>query len=232
MNAERPFPHRLCLALSAIACLLLIAGSAPSTADDGQGLEEPSTDLVFPLEISHPDLEQPLALTGVGVRKKLFFKVYALGLYVDPAAVRDGLSRWAGRSADRLREDDAIYEALRDLPGHRLVVMRFVRDVGASRMREAMEDALTESDVPAEDPAGSRFLRLWNEPISDGERVALLFGPEGRVAVSRDSRSIGEVRSPAVSRALLTTWLGPDPVSDDIREGVVARLPELLPAAD
>jgi hypothetical protein len=232
MNVARPFPHRPYPLLVAIACLLLVAGSAVSTAEEGPGLEEPSTDLVFPLETSPSDLEQPLVLTGVGVRKKLFFKVYALGLYVDPGAVRDGLSRWNGRSSEQLEEDDGVYQALMDLPGHRLVVMRFVRDVGASSMREAMEDALTAGNVALNDPAGSRFLKLWDEPIADGERVALLFGPEGRVAVSRDSRAVGEVRSHEVSRALLATWLGPDPVSDDIREGAVARLPQLLSAAD
>jgi hypothetical protein len=230
MSRARRFPRQapavrpwLCLLLA-----LLVGAPASAGAAEPSGLEEPATDLVFPLETSHPDVDDPLALTGVGVRKKLFFKVYALGMYADAAALGEALAPWAGRSAEELRSDDGLYRALLEASADRLVVMRFVRDVGASSMRDALEDALERGAIPANDPDRQAFLDLWDRTIADGEQVSLLFAADGRLVVRRDGKLVGEVVSARVSRAVLASWLGPDPVSDAIREGVVQRIPELL----
>jgi hypothetical protein len=230
MSASRrsclPSPTSVLLT-AAVLVPLVLAGSFVTASDD-PGLQEPSTDLVFPLERPHPRAEAPLTLTGVGVRKKLFFKVYAMGLYVDAERIREALAPWKGQSAERLVEDEGIYRALLDADADRLVVMRFVRDVGAESMRDALADALERGSVPANDPAREAFLALWTETLADGEEVTLLFGADGRIVVRRDGRAVGEVDSPRVSRSVLASWLGTDPVSDDIREGVLARMPRLL----
>lgn len=229
MNELPPRPALRWITLAvALGCLALTGTTAPADDDSPGGFEEPSTGLVFPLERSAPGSERPLALAGAGVRKKLFFKVYALGLYLDDEAASRELEAWSGRPAAELEDDPELYRALIGLSGQRLAVLRFVREVSASRMRDAMLDALTAGSVPANDPHARRFLGLWKKPIEEGETVSLLFTEEGLVRLARDGTVIGELISPRVAEALLTAWLGQDPVSETVRDGVVARLPHVI----
>lgn len=197
-----------------LACALALPAAAEAPGTDAAGLTEPSTGEVFPLVTGHPDGEGELALTGAGVRKKLWIKVYALGFYVAPTA------------GPALREASDVHEALLDLPADRMVVMRFVRNVDGESMHDALAEAM-DRGAPKDDPARQAFLDLWHDEIEDGEEVSLLFGAAGRLAVYRDGALRGEVNSGPVARAVLASWLGDDPVSDAIKDGVVQRIPEL-----
>ncbi len=209
------------------AATLLTAGLATPLA--AEGLVEEATGVSFALERPAPgDGSRTLALTGVGLRKKaLFFKVYAFGLYVDPQAMREHLTRFAGRTADALRSDPSFYDALASLPGERLCVMHFVRKVGADAMREAL-DASLDATVARDDPARAAFGALWTEEIAKGEEVAIDIGVDGVVTVYRDGRKVGAVESADIGRALMLSWVGPEAVSTDIKQGVAERIPAIL----
>ena len=209
------------------AATMLAAGTATPLA--ATGLVEEATGVSFALERPAPgDASETLALTGVGLRKKaLFFKVYAFGLYVDPQAAREHLAGFAGRTADALRSDPAFYDALVGLPGERLCVMHFVRNVGADAMREAL-DASLDATVAKDDPARAAFGALWTEKIAKGEEVAIDIGADGVVTVYRDGRKVGSVESAAIGRALMLSWVGPEAVSADIKQGIAERIPAIL----
>jgi hypothetical protein len=211
-----------------LLALVALVGGVPAEA--AETVRESSTDVEFPVERHVAGSERPLALTGTGVRKKLFFKVYGFAFYVEPEIARRHLREFAGRPAEQLKGTKAVYDMLIELPAPRLVVMHFVRDVDGESMRDALASSL--EPVPDGHPAKERFLGLWKEPIPSGTEVALLFDPGGEVLVLRDGQELGIVRSEALATALLRTWLGPEPISWDIREGAVERLPEVLAGAD
>lgn len=210
-----------CGAAAAIAVL----GAA--AAQEGQ-IKEKSTGVGFDATRSVPGLGGPLALTGTGVRKKFgIAKVYAFALYVDAAAAKSGLSIWSGKPAEALAGDAAVYRALTDLKGDRAGVLHFVRDVDAGAMRDAMSEAMDRGMKP-DDPARKAFLALWTDPIKEDEEVVLAFSAAGTVSLVRGEKVVGTVDSQALASSLLQSWLGPEPVSEDIQRGVVARLPGLL----
>src|SRR5580765_3560035 len=119
-----------------IASLLLFA----SVALQGSATEvtEPNTKVKFPVEL------QAQALTGTGVRTRTIakVKVYAFGLYVDPAGARSALAAWRGKKASDLWDDQAFYDVL--TKGSFPMTLRLVmtRDVGGEQMGEALSDAL------------------------------------------------------------------------------------------
>lgn len=207
------------------AAVIALLGAA---AAQGGQVKERSTGVGFDALRSFPGAGGPLALTGTGVRKKFgIAKVYAFAFYVDPGVAKSGLAAWSGKPAEDLAKDAALYRALNGLKGDRAGVLHFVRDVDASAMRDAMSEAM-DRGMPTDDPARKAFLALWTDAIKTGEEVVLTFSPAGAVSLVRGDKTIGTVASPALASSLLQSWLGPDPVSDDIQRGVVARLPELL----
>lgn len=194
----------------------------------GETVEEDSTGVAFEVMTKSPAGDGDLALTGTGVRKKFgLAKVYGFGFYVDPAVAREALGAWKGKSAGALEDDATLREAMIDLEGDRLAVMAFVREVDGEKMQDALDDAM-DLGVEAGDPARRAFIDLWSETIEKGERVEILVSAEGVVSVFRKGKEVGSVESKDVGRALLLSWLGPDTVSRDIREGAVRRLPEIL----
>lgn len=220
-------PHVRVTVLVALFASLVLPSAALAAAPPP--VIEKATGTAFSVTRTAPGAAAELELTGTGVRTKLIFKVYALGFYVDPAVARQALSRWAGKPAADLRNDAAFYAALGDLAGDRLVIMHFVRDVDSSKMKEAMDEAM-DRGTPKTDPARAQFLALWTGEIKDGEDVGLLFGGDGKVTLIRGGKAVGAATSPAMARSILQSWLGPKPVSDDIRNGIAERFPEILKA--
>lgn len=214
--------------LSVLLALAALAAAPPlSSAAAAEVSVEPATGVAFAQTRSAPGAAAPLELTGVGVRTKLFFKVYAFGLYVDPEAARAALQRWTGHPAGSLAADAGLRQALVELPGDRVALLHFVMSVSDRKMREAMTEAM-DRGLPADDPARAAFLALWNAPIEKHEEVLLHFSGDGTVVLIRRGVSLGAVKSPLLARCLLQSWLGPDPVSEDIRRGVVSRIPLIL----
>ena len=217
----------LLLVLSAV--VLCLASPAPAAAGGSDTWKEPATGEAFPLTVTPPGGTTPLALTGGGVRTKVVFKVYAFGLYVDPAAAAKGLNAWAGKPADALRQDKEFYTALIDFPGDKLAAMKFVRDLEGAQIGDALDAAVART-LPTTDPARTQFRALWKDPIKKGHESWIVIRSGGEVSVVRGGTVVGTVDSKPLGRALLLAWFGPEPVSESIREGAVERIPELLAA--
>jgi hypothetical protein len=209
------------------ACVLAFAASAAAAPAGSDGWKEPATGEVFPLTVTPPGGSGPLALTGGGVRTKLVFKVYAFGLYVDPAAAAKGLAPFAGKPADALRQDKAFYSALIDFPGDKLAAMKFVRDLKGEQIGDALDSAVART-LPSGDPARTQFRALWNAPIKAGDETWIVIRSGGEVSVVRGGAVVGTVDSKPLGKALLLAWFGPEPVSESIREGAVERIPQIL----
>lgn len=219
------------------------AATPPATV--GETVAEPRSKVAFPVTLAPPGGGDPLALTGLGVRTRTIFavKVYAVGLYVDAAAARKPLARWAGRSAKELAADASFHEALLRDGFARSLRLVMTRDVDGDDLWKAFDDALgervRERALARGLRGGAEALETWRdqlavEELAKGTELVFTWLPGGRLVSRIGGKLRGEIRSPALCWALFDVYLGPEPVSGRIKRGLVRRFPELLapPPAD
>ena len=144
-----------------------------------------------------------LSLTGAGLRKRLFFQVYAIGLYVqDPKA--DPLSQ----------------------PGPKRVQIHMLRDVGAEQVIEALAEGLNANHSEAEAKAlEPRVKELGAIMAGIGEaKSGMVIGLDwtGRqTELTVAGKPAGAIQGEDFYRALLRIWLGEHPVQDDLKRALL-----------
>ena len=176
-------------------------------------------------------------LTGTGVRTRtmLKMKVYAFGLYVDPAGAKTALAAWAGKPAAELQRDNALYGKLleRGFPMTLRLVM--TRDVDGVTMAEAFDGQLRPRVVaaagrgmPGGEAALDRFRAFFSDRVTTGTELLFSCTPEGRFTTSVAGQPRPELESTALCWALFDVYLGAKPISADGKKTLVARLPAVL----
>ena len=145
-----------------------------------------------------------LALSGAGLRRRVFFQVYAIGLYVpDP-------------KADRIAQ-----------PGPKRVLIHMLRDVGAEQFSEALVEGIkanqSEAEAAALEPRIKQLAAIMNQvgEAKKGMAIALDWtGAETRVVI--DGKPAGQpIAGEDFYRALLRIWLGDKPVQDDLKKALL-----------
>src|SRR5262245_20184516 len=215
-----------------LASLLLAAATALQASE----FTEPNTQVKFPIELQAAAGPQLLGGAGVRTRTMLKVKVYAFGLYLDPAGARTALAPWRGKSAADLARDQSLYVEL--LKGAFPMTLRLVmtRDVGAERMSEAFNEVLGPRVAQAEQrgmtggaEALTRFRGFFSNELTKG--TELVFSRNGStLTVSIGGKQAGEIDNGALAWALYDVYLGTKPISEDGKKSVVSRLPEILGA--
>ena len=185
--------------------LLVLALAVPAHSD----VAEPRTGVLFPEKIGET------SLLGVGLRTKtiLKVKVYAVGLYVSDAALAGPLKGKTG--PDLYRE--LVWG---DFPKE--VHMRLVRDVSASQMQEAIRDALEKADKARTD----QFVSYFTD-IKTGESYVLRWTPGGTLETIAKGKPMPPIADKNFAGAVFGIWLGDEPVQEDIKQDLVARVPAL-----
>lgn len=194
--------------------LVLALGLAPAL--EAQELAEPQTGVRFPLT------SQDQTLLGLGLRvKKIAFvkvKVYVVALYVSDSALSGPLAAHRGRPASSELFRDLVWGDF-----DKRLVLRFVRDLGREQIQKAMREALADrSDAKALD----RFVSYFPE-LKVGQECVLHWVRGGTLAVTM----AGQERPPIAGRdfaaAVFGLYLGERPLQEDIKLGLVSRLPAL-----
>jgi hypothetical protein len=145
-----------------------------------------------------------LSLTGAGLRKRAFFQVYAIGLYVQD------------RKADPIGQ-----------PGPKRVQIHMLRDVGADRFNEALVEGIKENHSEGEAQALEPRVKLLAAIIGEvkearkGMRIALDWdGTATRVLI--DGKPAGSpIEGGDFYSALLRIWLGDKPVQEDLKRALL-----------
>jgi hypothetical protein len=144
-----------------------------------------------------------LRLNGAAVRTRLFFKVYAIGLYLEHPAT----------SADAV-------VAAHDV---RYVALHLLRALDADEIASAIGDAFerySADRMPALRDRLARFEQMF-PAVRPGDVIALTVAPgTTRVVVNGSSR--GTIAGDDFGSALLAVWLGPKPVDDGIERALLA----------
>jgi hypothetical protein len=142
-----------------------------------------------------------LTLKGAGLRKRAFFQVYAVGLYVQD------------RKADPISQ-----------PGAKRVQIHMLRDVGADTFTEALVDGIKANHTEAEAKALEPRVKQLGATIAEikeakkGMTLALDWNGKATQLVI-DGKPAGQpIEGEDFYRALLRIWLGEKPVQDDLKK--------------
>jgi hypothetical protein len=151
---------------------------------------------------------QPLQLNGTGVRTRVFFKVYAAGLYVPQKA--------------------NTAAALLGQKGPRRVAIGMLRDVDAETFAGALNDGL-KANLSEQQLAGFKSqIETLNANLKTvgeakkGDRIDFEFSPDTgtRIVVN------GQPRGTAIAgedffEAVLRIWIGDKPVDANLKKGLL-----------
>lgn len=148
-----------------------------------------------------------LTLNGAGLRKRAFFKVYAMGLYVPQKSNSPA--------------------TLLDQPGPKRVAIHMLRDVSADAFIEALSDGIRANHSEAEAKALEPRIKELGAVMSGvgeakkGMAIHLDWtGSETQVVVQ--GKPAGKpIAGQDFYRALLKIWLGDKPVQDDLKKALL-----------
>lgn len=151
-----------------------------------------------------------LRLNGAALRKILFIKVYAAGLYLENPA----------KTAD-----EAIAAA-----GPRRVRLTLLRDVSGSDFIEALEDGLNANLTPekksaiSEETAALKTLMTAIGDVKEGDVVDFDYLPEEGTVVSRNGERVGAaIAGKPLYDAVLAIWLGDKPIDTSLKAGLLGQ---------
>jgi hypothetical protein len=204
-------------------------------------VKEDSTDLTFDKAVKFSTDSGALEMicSGTGVRKKVIVKVYGAAIYIEPVEAKKVLGKYIPK---QIPEDmDDFNEELFDnnqfwsdfIGGgfHKIIMMRFVRDVGSESILGAYQDAFKaylKDNSEETKKAVTTFLSFFNEEIKEGQDMTLRFAPDGTIFVEYAGKVRGSIKNANIAKALLTNWFGSDPISDNIKEGAIKYLYDIL----
>lgn len=178
-----------------------------------ESFTDPSTDLKFPKNVTIKRLDGSdihLTAVGSGVRKKLIVKVYGAALYSD-SAVPLGES-----PINSLNREDMA----------RRLVMTFKRGVDGGKIREAYREGLVDK-VWKSKPTGDlayqfdRFLEYFDQGVKEGESIELTYIPGEGLYTVIGGKAEAMIGHPEIARRIWSVWLGPSPVSEDLKKALV-----------
>jgi len=194
MNADK----RRSVAVLALAALVLPA--LPASAAEVAGVKLADTESLAP---GGP----PLMLNGAGLRKRAFFQVYAIGLYL-PQKKASGAEAIAAPGPKRI----AIH-MLRDVAADQFTdaLVEGMRNNNSEAQMKAFEPRLAQlSAIMAEMKEAKKGMRITLDQVAGGTQVGIEGKAAGKPIAGED-----------FYRALLGIWLGDKPVQDDLKRALL-----------
>ncbi len=158
--------------------------------------------------VTVPDnLDTDLQLNGAGIRSKFFFKIYIAELYLEHPASNAA--------------------AVLDDTGRKLMVMHILYDEVSrekliSGWNEGFEGNLSEEQFKELSAEISQFNDLFVD-VHEGEQIVLDYQAGQGTMVTIAGKKMGTVAGAAFNRALLSIWLGENPVTDSLREELLGK---------
>ncbi|MDB5888681.1 MAG: putative lipoprotein transrane [Rhodocyclales bacterium] len=192
--------HRFALAPLILAALLALATSAAQALDIAGAHFDDKTSLAG----------SELQLNGAGVRTKLFFKVYAIGLYLP----------------QRTEGADAVLVS----KGPRRIQIITLRDLTAEQLADAFVEALNANHTDAEmsrlttrvEHFRATMLSLGKAPEKTVIRLDYLPASGTRLVVDNEQKG-NDIAGEDFFQALLRIWLGNAAVQPDIKEKLAGK---------
>lgn len=147
---------------------------------------------------------------GAGLRKKAFFKVYAMVLYLP------------GKQSEP--------EAVQSGKGAKRVAISLLRDLSAQQFVDALQEGIAENHTEAEMATLKDRVKQFSEAmLSVGEAktgtvVLIDWIPETGTRLTVNGQAKGkDIAGEDFYQALLKIWLGKKPVQDDLKQALLGK---------
>ena len=152
--------------------------------------------------------DKELLLNGAGLRTKMIFKVYAMGLYLP----------------QRTSNPDDIISG--SMP--RQILLRMMRKVEGdallAALKEGLRSNLADTELNALQPEVSELAEIFRKMGTphEGDAIVLDFN-SGRIALFKNGMPLGQMASHAMTRALLMVWLGKNPAEASLKKALLGN---------
>jgi tetratricopeptide (TPR) repeat protein len=177
---------------------------------------------------------KPYTLMGVGARKVMGFKVYAMALYVEDEGARAAFPKLAaqagGADRDSLLHSDLAYKFIVLGDFGKSAIMHFVRAVSASDSRKAYREAfagLSSGGAPSDLQRDiEAFVNLFDD-IAAGEDLLIRTTADGQISVESHGQKRLGPKNLRLSHDIWDLWLGSKPISSDLKKTILDRVDTL-----
>ena len=219
--------------LTTIAVLPLTAQGGVETVND------PSSGVPFPTQLTVPGGADTHVLTGTAVRTKTFLKVkvYAFGLYVDPVGARSAMSEFGDQPADDLEDSKEFFAKILEQDFGMTLRLVMTRDVGGEDMADAFDGALRprvqraaeEMNMPGGETALDQFRDFFSlDELTKEAEIVFSCTPQGHLTTAVRGDLMPTIESDALCWALFDVYLGEKPISGGGKKKVIAGFPQVL----
>jgi carbonic anhydrase/acetyltransferase-like protein (isoleucine patch superfamily) len=147
---------------------------------------------------------------GAGLRKKAFFKVYAMALYLP----------------EKQSEADAVLAA----SGSKRIAINLLRDLSAQQFVDALQEGMAENHSEAEMAALKDRVKQFSDAMlsigeaKTGTAVLIDWLPESGTRLTVNAQVKGkEIAGEDFFKALLKIWLGNKPVQGDLKQALLGK---------
>jgi hypothetical protein len=199
INGDAMKPFKAISGMLAVCCALLCAQTAMAVEVKGVKLDDS-------IKLAGQDLR----LNGAGIRTKVVFKVYVIGLY---------LSDKKTSTADVLAAS-----------GARRVTIVMLRDVGSDEFGKAFSSGIEQNTDVAERAALAASMTKFNamfasvSELKQGDILNLDWLPDsGMVVLLNGKRILEPIADQAFYNAVLRIWLGTKPVDDKLKRQLLSE---------
>ena len=181
-----------------ILLLCLFIFSSPLAAKQVEGVAIPDT-----LELASNDTA--LVLNGAGIREKFFLDIYIGALYL-PARTPD---------ASTILSDTGPASVLMHILHSEISKKKIT-----AGWNDGLEENLSDKEMQALQPRLEKFSSLFRT-LRKGDELRIDYIPETGTEVRINGEWRGAVEGNDFYRSLLKIWIGPHPVSDSLKQGML-----------
>jgi hypothetical protein len=179
-----------------LVAALLLSFALPALAKEVAGVSLPETTTVD---------GKALKLNGMGLRKKMVFKVYVAGLYLETPS-KDAASVISSDQVKRMQ-----LSVLRSLSSH--------------QVSEAIEEGFEKNSKASLGALKARLEKLETmiPNVEKGDQILLTYEPGKGTVVSAKNAEKGVIEGKDFADALFSVWLGSSPVQEDLKEALLGK---------
>lgn len=178
----------------ALAFLVGFSVAMASPGGEAAGVKMPDTATVE---------GKTLKLNGIGLRKKMLFKVYVAGLYVETPS----------QDAATIISSDQI----------KSITLHILRSLDGAQIGEAISDGFWHNSKAQMGELNDRLQRLIGmfPAVTDGDEIVLTYVPGKGTSVTAKGQAKGTIEGKDFADALFAVWLGANPVQDDLKAALL-----------
>jgi chalcone isomerase-like protein len=142
-------------------------------------------------------------LNGAGLRKKVVFKVYVGGLYLENPS----------KDAATVISSDQI----------KRMQLSVLRSLSTKQITEAIEEGFEKNSKAQMGALKPRLEKLKSmiPDVVEGEQILLTYVPGKGTLVSAKGAEKGVIEGKDFADALFAVWLGPNPVQEDLKKALL-----------